>query len=78
MKNNYEYSKKLLHWSQVHGIQFIYASSASVYGLGLNGFIETLIVNYPLTCMRIQSIFLTIMLEVIHPLLVPKLLVSIL
>ena len=32
MKNNYEYSKKLLNWSQAHNIQFIYASSASVYG----------------------------------------------
>jgi ADP-L-glycero-D-manno-heptose 6-epimerase len=40
MKNNYEYSKKLLEYSTVHSIQFIYASSASVYGLGNKGFKE--------------------------------------
>ena len=32
MSNNYEYSKQLLHYCQQHDIQFIYASSASVYG----------------------------------------------
>lgn len=34
MNNNYEYSKTLLHYCQEKGVQFIYASSASVYGGG--------------------------------------------
>ncbi len=34
MANNYEYSKTLLHWCQDHAVPFIYASSASVYGMG--------------------------------------------
>ena len=34
MHNNYEYSKELLNWSQENSSQFIYASSASVYGNG--------------------------------------------
>jgi ADP-L-glycero-D-manno-heptose 6-epimerase len=34
MKNNYEYSKTLLHYALMHGVQFIYASSAAVYGAG--------------------------------------------
>lgn len=34
MANNYEYSKALLHWCQDHAVPFIYASSASVYGMG--------------------------------------------
>jgi ADP-L-glycero-D-manno-heptose 6-epimerase len=34
MRNNYEYSKALLHHCLVRGIPFIYASSASVYGSG--------------------------------------------
>lgn len=41
MRNNYEYSKELLHWCHKTGTQFIYASSASVYGLGEKGFQET-------------------------------------
>lgn len=40
MRNNFEYSKILLHWCQTIGAQFLYASSASVYGLGENGFRE--------------------------------------
>lgn len=32
MRNNYQYSKKLLHYCIQHSIPFIYASSASVYG----------------------------------------------
>lgn len=32
MKNNYDYSKALLHHCLEHGIPFIYASSAAVYG----------------------------------------------
>lgn len=34
MRNNFEYSKRLLRWSLERRIPFIYASSASVYGLG--------------------------------------------
>ncbi len=34
MRNNYEYSKILLHYSLAHGVQYLYASSASVYGVG--------------------------------------------
>jgi len=32
LDTNYEYSKHLLHFSLAHGIPFLYASSASVYG----------------------------------------------
>ncbi|NRD72063.1 ADP-glyceromanno-heptose 6-epimerase [Shewanella sp. VB17] len=39
MKNNYEYSKILFHYCQDNHSQFIYASSASVYG-GSDTFIE--------------------------------------
>jgi ADP-L-glycero-D-manno-heptose 6-epimerase len=38
MNNNYNYSKRLLHWCQTKKIPFIYASSASVYGTGNHGF----------------------------------------
>lgn len=34
MENNYEFSKSLLHWALERGTQFIYASSAAVYGAG--------------------------------------------
>ena len=34
MRNNYEYSKQLLHFCVEHEIPFIYASSAAVYGKG--------------------------------------------
>jgi len=34
MRNNFEYSKRLLHYCQAQGVAFIYASSASVYGAG--------------------------------------------
>jgi len=40
MRNNFEYSKVLLHWCQDIGAQFLYASSASVYGLAESGFRE--------------------------------------
>lgn len=40
MENNYEYSKTLLHFALDRKIPFIYASSASVYGNGDNGFRE--------------------------------------
>ncbi len=41
MDTNYAYSKALLHFCQRRRIPFIYASSASVYGGGENGFRET-------------------------------------
>lgn len=34
MRNNYSYSKHLLHWCLQRGVSYIYASSASVYGHG--------------------------------------------
>lgn len=40
MKYNYEFSKILYANAQKFGCQFIYASSASVYGIGQNGFFE--------------------------------------
>ena len=40
MDNNYEYSKELLIFAIDRYIPFIYASSASVYGLGKKGFSE--------------------------------------
>jgi len=42
IKNNFEYSKVLYKYSRQHNVPFIYASSASVYGLGINGFEEIL------------------------------------
>jgi ADP-L-glycero-D-manno-heptose 6-epimerase len=40
MRNNFGYSKQLLHWCSAKKVPFIYASSASVYGLGQRGFKE--------------------------------------
>lgn len=40
MRTNYEYSKSLLHFCLKHRIPFLYASSASTYGAGKNGFTE--------------------------------------
>ncbi|UDG80574.1 ADP-L-glycero-D-manno-heptose-6-epimerase [Candidatus Hartigia pinicola] len=40
MDNNYQYSKKLLHFCLEHQIPFLYASSASIYGIRNNNFIE--------------------------------------
>nr|WP_319400468.1 ADP-glyceromanno-heptose 6-epimerase [uncultured Carboxylicivirga sp.] len=48
IENNYEYSKTLLHYSLDNKIPFIYASSASVYGNGENGFVENPECEYPL------------------------------
>lgn len=48
MRNNFEYSKQLLHWCQANNAQFIYASSASVYGLGKNGFSENRSAEWPI------------------------------
>ncbi len=36
MKNNYDYSKKLLHYCVNNRLSFIYASSAAIYGLNQN------------------------------------------
>lgn len=41
MRNNFDYSKAMLHFCLRKQIPFIYASSASVYGSGKNGFSET-------------------------------------
>ena len=48
MRNNFEYSKELLKWCQETGAQFIYASSASVYGLGEKGFVEERACEHPI------------------------------
>lgn len=40
IKNNFEYSKLLLGYAIERNIPFFYASSASTYGLGKNGFVE--------------------------------------
>ena len=40
MEANYEYSKAVLHFCMNHRIPFLYASSASTYGGGENGFRE--------------------------------------
>jgi ADP-L-glycero-D-manno-heptose 6-epimerase len=48
MRNNFEYSKVLLHWCQEIGAQYLYASSASVYGLAENGFKEERICEKPI------------------------------
>lgn len=49
MRNNYEYSKVLLHWCQTIGAQYLYASSASVYGLAENGFREERAAEKPIS-----------------------------
>ena len=48
MKNNFEYSKELLSFALTNKIDFLYASSASVYGNGEKGFTEDLSCEYPL------------------------------
>lgn len=48
MRNNYEFSKILLHYCLDHQINFLYASSASVYGNGDEGFREERACEYPL------------------------------
>jgi ADP-L-glycero-D-manno-heptose 6-epimerase len=48
MDTNYEYSKALLAFAMQNDARFIYASSASVYGNGENGFKEALENEYPL------------------------------
>ena len=48
MDVNYRYSKTLLHWCQRKNIPYIYASSASVYGMGKQGFREDRACEKPL------------------------------
>lgn len=48
MENNYDYSCALFNSCVEHGIRFIYASSASVYGNGDDGFSENVQSEYPL------------------------------
>ena len=48
MSNNYEYSKTLLNNCLENKIDFLYASSASVYGNGKSGFDEKREAEYPL------------------------------
>jgi ADP-L-glycero-D-manno-heptose 6-epimerase len=48
MSNNYEYSKTLLNHCLENSIDFLYASSASVYGNGKASFVENLEAEYPL------------------------------
>ena len=47
MRNNYEYSKNLLHYCQMHRIPLIYASSAAVYGSDQQ-FVESSLHEVPL------------------------------
>ena len=48
MNNNYRFSKTLLHHCLEHQVALLYASSASVYGNGENGFREERACEYPL------------------------------
>lgn len=48
MKNNYEYSKEVLYFCLNNDVDLLYASSASVYGNGDNGFKEDPSCEYPL------------------------------
>ena len=48
MRNNYEYSKRLLGYALRQCVPFLYASSASVYGDGHDGFAEQPQCEYPL------------------------------
>jgi len=48
MSNNFEYSKTLLNFSLENKIDFLYASSAAVYGNGDRGFTENREAEYPL------------------------------
>ncbi len=48
MDVNYRYTKTLLHWCQDRRVPFFYASSASVYGMGRQGFREERACEKPL------------------------------
>jgi ADP-L-glycero-D-manno-heptose 6-epimerase len=38
LENNYRYTRTLAEWATLHGVRFIYASSAATYGDGEQGF----------------------------------------
>jgi len=57
MKNNYEFSKQLYDFCSKWKIKFIYASSASVYGNGNNGFKEDVSSEYPLNIYAYSKYF---------------------
>ena len=57
MKNNFEYSKNLLNFSIKNNVDFLYASSASVYGNGKNGFVEDKKCEYPLNIYAYSKFF---------------------
>jgi len=48
MDVNYRYSQQLLHWCQAKRVPYFYASSASVYGMGADGFREDRACERPL------------------------------
>ncbi len=48
MDVNYRYTRSLLHWCQARRVPFLYASSASVYGMGTQGFREERACEKPL------------------------------
>ncbi|MEK6557534.1 MAG: ADP-glyceromanno-heptose 6-epimerase, partial [Candidatus Margulisiibacteriota bacterium] len=48
MRNNFTFSKELLQFALKNQIDFLYASSASVYGDGTSGFRESIDCEYPL------------------------------
>jgi len=48
MDVNYRYTRTLLHWCQERRVPFFYASSASVYGMGQQGFREDRACEKPL------------------------------
>ncbi len=48
MDVNYRYTKTLLHWCRDRRVPFLYASSASVYGMGQQGFREDRACEKPL------------------------------
>ncbi len=57
MKNNYEYSKYVLDWCLKNNSQFIYASSASVYGLAKQGFVESRFYEKPINMYAYSKFF---------------------
>ena len=59
-RNNLAYSQSLAALAASQSIPFIYASSASVYGHGINGFREERSCEDPSICMRLRSFFLII------------------
>ncbi len=56
MENNYLYSKKILNFCLENKIRLIYASSASVYGYGQDGFEEKRYCEHPLNNYALSKI----------------------